>query len=128
MIEVADAAGFPSTNDRAIGGPFAGEMISTGAGVVPYLIDRFEAKEIKHIALLAYIRFNAAVHTGSVSEAEKVKVTKRSFDDSPVSVFENTRLTGSNFLYCLSIGGGPKGVLGDILRLYKIINDTAVGF
>jgi len=77
LIEIADAAGFPS--NKFVTKPSTGERVSAGDGVVPYLIDRFERKERKRYVLLAHIRLKNAVHAyeGDEKEKEKVAAAKR---------------------------------------------------
>jgi len=52
-------------------------MQSTGTGVVPYLIDRFERNERKRYVLLALMCFKNAVHTHDGDEKEKVAAAKK---------------------------------------------------
>ena len=70
LIELAAAAGFPSNTfgTRAD----TGEKLNMGAGVVPYLVDRFERSERKRYVLLAHMRFKNAVHAHDGTEKEKV--------------------------------------------------------
>ena len=82
LIELADAAGFPS--NRIITLDSAGETYNVGDGVEPYLIDRFERierpkqerSERKRYILLALMRFKNAVHTHDGTEEEKVATAK----------------------------------------------------
>jgi len=64
LIELAAAAGFPSNTFGNL----------ADAGVVPYLLDRFERSERKDIVLVAHMRFKKAVHEGE--EKEKVAAAK----------------------------------------------------
>ena len=73
IIELAAAAGFPSKLARNC----HGEMTSTGDGVVPYLIARFERSERKRYVLLAHMRFKNAVHAHDGTEEEKVAAAKK---------------------------------------------------
>ena len=72
MIELADAAGFPSKLIPAT----AGGLINSGEGVVPYQIARFERSERKRFVLVALIRFKNAVHAHDGTEEEKVAAAK----------------------------------------------------
>jgi len=75
LIEIAAAAGFPSIilwprNDND-------EQANIGAGVVPYLIARFERSERKRFVLLAHMRFKNAVHAHDGTEKEKVAAAQQ---------------------------------------------------
>jgi len=98
LIEIAVAAGFPSNTFSTIGG----EQYNHGDGVVPYLRKRAERKGI---ILLAHLRFSAAVHEYEGSEVEKFDNARNAYAD---------KFAGGLLQYSL-IGGGPKGVLGEIL-------------
>jgi len=74
MIELAAAAGFPSNTFSKVP-QFAGANL--GAGVVPYLIDRFERNERKRYVLVALMRFKNAVHAHGGTEEEKVAAAKK---------------------------------------------------
>jgi len=51
--------------------------VNLGAGVAPYLIDRFERSERKRYVLLAHMRFKNAVHADDGTEEEKVTAAKK---------------------------------------------------
>jgi len=74
LIELAAAAGFPSKTFNTT--PDHG-TVNLGAGVVPYLIDRFERSERKRLVLLALMRFKNAVNVSSGTEEEKVAAAKQ---------------------------------------------------
>jgi len=78
LIEVADAAGFPSKPRMNM----FGDMSDFGDGIAPYLIDRFERNERKQLVLLAHMRFNNAIHAHVGSEEEKVAAAKLLFSNS----------------------------------------------
>ena len=73
MIELAAAAGFPST----IGTNSRGDSFDRGEGVVPYLLNLFERSERKRFVLLALMRFKNAVHTHDGTEEEKVAAAQQ---------------------------------------------------
>jgi len=80
LIELADAAGFPS---NTFGPPVEGVRHNLGVGVVPYLIGRFERSERKRYVLLAQMRFKNAVHASSGTEEEKVASAKKHHPQCP---------------------------------------------
>jgi len=102
LIELAAAAGFPS---NTFGNHPDFGRVKFGAGVVPYLNDRFENYERRIPVLLAYLRFSDAVHTSRGSEVRKFEKARSAYA---------TKFVGG-VLQCGLIGGGPKGVLGVIL-------------
>jgi len=114
LIKLAAAAGFPSNEYDEHGG--TGEDANLGAGVVPYLIDRFERRERRGIILLANLRFSAAVHAAEGSEDEKFEMAKNNYTGT---LLTSTNTTPSvlvcDFLQCVLVGGGAKGVLSSIL-------------
>jgi len=73
LIEIAAAAGFPSNTfaTRYSAGT------NLGAGVVPYLLNRFERSERKRYVLVALMRFKNAVHLHDGDEKEKVAAAKQ---------------------------------------------------
>ena len=76
------------------------------SGVVPYLINRFESYERRSPVLLAYLRFSDAVLSSEeVEEVKKFAKARSAYA---------TKFAGG-LLQCSLIGGGPKGVLGEIL-------------
>ena len=128
LIELATAAGFPSTE---------GEDVNLGAGVVPYLIDRFERIEKRQFVLLSNIRFNKAVHKcKKKNEVDKVAVARSHYSVTVSGVFRKTTATTTtsndrvskvaettetlnlvvdDILLCSYKGGGAAGVLSTIL-------------
>ena len=74
LIELADAAGFPS---NTFGNPRNGKPVNEGAGVVPYLIARFERSERKGIVLVAHMHFHEVVVAHSGTEEEKIAAAKQ---------------------------------------------------
>ena len=99
MVEIADAAGFPSEESE---------------GVVFYLLDRFDNKEKKRYVLLAHMRFRNVVHKGEGSDKEKVAAAMR---DSPTMTDDGKDdIDVGLFLKCALLGGGAEGILGAILK------------
>ena len=104
LIEIADAAGFPSHMKTT-------DVYNEGAGIVPYLIHRFERSESRRYVLLAHMRFNNAVHAHDGTEEEKVAAAIKSF-------LSNETIGGYTveaLFKCCHDGGGACGVLAHIL-------------
>ena len=102
MIELADAAGFPSTIN---------EYGNTGESVGPYLLDRFYNDEKKKIILRAMRSFLEIVHHEDGSEAEKVEAARLRFPQPFPSMGQQT--AGDFLKYTRE---GVLGVLGDVLQ------------
>ena len=103
MIELADAAGFPSTINEYGN--------NTGEGVGPYLLDRFYNDEKKKIILRAMRSFLEIVHHEDGSEAEKVEAARLRFPQPFPSMGQQT--AGDFLKYTRE---GVLGVLGDVLQ------------
>ena len=85
-----------------------------GNGVPPYLVNRFEANERKGIVLVAHMRFNEVVNAHNGSETEKIAAAKKLHPRTRNA--EEEELNVPQLLYKMSHeGGGPKGMLGQIL-------------
>merc|ERR1719506_3225589 len=69
MIELANAAGFPSTRTCTLAD---GSIVPTGEGIPTFLIDRHECKLRLHYILVAFSRFNRIVHATPGTEDTKV--------------------------------------------------------
>jgi len=131
LIEIADAAGFPS--NEFLYDEETDEDVSEGEGVSPYLLDRFERSERRQHVLLAYLRFSAAVNSHPGTETEKHAAVKQQFNEwaCPVCTFNNQSLhltcgmcaatkvdaeiLVGTMLSAAMRGGGAKGVLSSIL-------------
>merc|ERR1719506_117369 len=69
MIELANAAGFPSTRTCTLAD---GSIFPVGEGIPTYLIDRYQCKLRLHYILVAFSRFNRIVHATPGTEDTKV--------------------------------------------------------
>ena len=141
LVELADAAGFPSallSQSRGI----AFEMFpwnrgaSLGDGVGNYLVEKYQCSLRLQVVLVAYSRFNFIVQNADGTEAEKVAAAIASLPEvlSPtadINVGENfkTMIRGSpqhsdinvgGLFKTMIMGGGLKGVLGEILDYVSI--------
>ena len=72
LIEIADAAGFPSkTIDVGY------RNVKVGDGVDPYLLNRIERTGRRTVVLVALMRFRDAAHAHDGTEKEKVATAKK---------------------------------------------------
>ena len=127
LIQLAEIAGFPSTNfqiaqdPQVVGAP----PVNTGAGVVPYLLDQatqVERTERRRLVLLANLRFQKFVHNDAgASEVAKVANAKRTLHPPQdlYRYYERTtrgnNLNVAEFMNASLIGGGARGVLSSVL-------------
>ena len=108
MIELADAAGFPSTWNWTC--TYDGPIFPMGDGVSTFLIDRHQCKLRIRYILVAFSRFNFIVDNFPGTEVTKVAVAI-SYSPKPSSCFD---LDAGLFFNAMNQGGGTKGVLGEI--------------
>ena len=120
MIELAEAAGFPSTiihreNELYMVDPgvdTAEHITHTGDGVAPYLLDRFYNDEKKRIILRASREFVDLVNEADgLDEAEKVEAARLCYPAKFPTLKERT---AGDFL--MQTRDGVHGVLSDVLK------------
>ena len=102
LIELADAAGFQSSNFDKYGE-------NLGEGVEPFLVACFEREVRKRHLLAAAHKFVAIVHRGQGTELERVEAAKERF---PASFFFRAGSVGD---FLKMTRAGEKDVLGVIL-------------
>merc|ERR1719506_3667441 len=80
MIELANAAGFPSTRTCTLAD---GSIVPTGEGIPAFLIDRYQCKLRLHYILVAFSRFNRIVHATPGTEDTKVAAALSIYSPPP---------------------------------------------
>merc|ERR1712010_442769 len=85
MIELANAAGFPS--NITVTDPSDGTRHPAGDGIPTHLIDRYQCRLRLHYILVAFSRFNRIVHATPGTEDTKVAAALSIYSPPPPSCF-----------------------------------------
>ena len=112
MIELADAAGFPSIFETIFDD---GDIFPSGDGVAPYVLyvlDRFECVQRREAIVVSYLRHNIFLRNSDGTEEEKVAAAGASY----LRVSPKRNIIVGDFFNCMNKGGGLRGVLRHILQ------------